>query len=75
MRTKREREVFKLLSKAGAARIERPTVTKGVHLCIRVHADNGAVRKFFTSFTPGDRRANLNILAEVKSFCRQNTTH
>ena len=72
--TKREREIVALLRKAGAARIAPPVMTGGTHLCVRVHAPNGVARKFFTSFTPSDRRANLNILANVRQFCRQNST-
>lgn len=69
---KRQREVLALLQGAGAYRVEPPRVTRGGHLCIQVRARNGVVRKFFTSSTPGDCRGNLNILALVRQFCRQN---
>lgn len=69
---KRQREVLALLQGAGADRVEPPRITRGGHLCIRVHARNGMARKFFASSTPGDYRGNLNILAVVRQFCRQN---
>lgn len=69
---RRQREVLALLQGAGADRVEQPRVTRGGHLCIQVRARNGVVRKFFASSTPGDYRGNLNILAVVRQFCRQN---
>lgn len=71
--TKRQREIFAQLQRLGAAHVETPQVTGGCHLCIRVQAANGVCRKFFASFTPGDHRADLNFVATVRLFCRQNS--
>lgn len=47
-------------------------MTGKTHLCVRVQAPNGSARKFFTAFTPSDRRAALNFMADVRTFCRLN---
>lgn len=70
---KRKRELSNLATKAGAAEVVGMAITGGTHYVLRVKAPNGAVRRFFTAFTPSDRRANLNLLSDVRSWCRQNT--
>lgn len=71
--TKRLREVACLVSKAGGELEGRPAISAGTHVCVMVKAGNGAMRKFFTSFTPGDRRGALNFVADVRNWCRQNS--
>ena len=69
---KRSREVLELAKKAGATSVEGPVMTGKTHLCVRVQAPNGSARKFFTALTPSDRRAALNFMADVRTFCHQN---
>lgn len=70
---KRKRELSDLATKAGAAEVVSMAITGGTHYVLRIKAPNESVRKFFTAFTPSDRRANLNLLSDVRSWCRQNT--
>lgn len=71
--TKRLREVAALVGRAGGELAGSPAISAGTHVCVRVKAANGQVRKFFTAFTPGDSRASLNFVSDVRVWCRQNT--
>ena len=70
--TRRAREAIKLLDRAGAAAIEYLGRAESQHLRFRVRAGNGAQQTFFMSSTPSDHRGDLNKVAKVRRFCREN---
>ena len=70
--TRRAREAKKLLATAGAAAIEYLGRAESQHLRFRVSAGNGAQQTFFMSSTPSDYRGDLNKVAKVRRFCREN---
>lgn len=73
MTLKRKREVVALLEKKGIQLMSFGTTRGGGHYEATVRAPNGTVRRFPVAKTPGDHRADENMVSQMRGWCSLNS--
>jgi len=75
MTLKRKREVIAILEKKGLVLVNFGTTRGGGHYEATIQAPNGATRRFPVAKTPGDHRADENMVSQMRNWCAQNPVH
>ncbi|MNU19542.1 hypothetical protein D3C71_77710 [compost metagenome] len=73
MTLKRKREVVALLEKKGIQLLSFGTTRGGGHYEATIRAPNGTIRRFPVAKTPGDHRADENMVSQMRSWCSGNS--